>query len=49
MRPLEAHCHLGLGRLYRRRGDAASAGAEIAAARDLFRALDMTFWLSETQ
>ena len=24
MRPLQAHCHLGLGRLYRRRGDPAS-------------------------
>jgi class 3 adenylate cyclase/tetratricopeptide (TPR) repeat protein len=47
MRPLLAHCHLGLGRLYERRGDG-EAAAEIAAARDLFRAMDMTFWLHNT-
>jgi class 3 adenylate cyclase/tetratricopeptide (TPR) repeat protein len=49
MRPLQAHCHHGLGRLHRRRGDAASAGAAMAAARSLFQAMDMTFWLHETE
>ena len=47
MRPLQAHCHLGLGRLRRRRGDPESAAAETAAARDLYLALDMTFWLHQ--
>jgi len=48
MRPLQAHCHLGLGRLHRRRGDGEAAAA-IAAAHDLFRAMDMNFWLHHTQ
>jgi class 3 adenylate cyclase/tetratricopeptide (TPR) repeat protein len=49
MRPLQGHCHLGLGRLHRRTGDADSAASAVAAARDLYRAMDMTFWLHETQ
>jgi tetratricopeptide (TPR) repeat protein len=48
MRPLQAHCHLGLGRLYQRMGDRKSAAA-ISAARDLFRAMDMTFWLHDSE
>ena len=44
MRPLQAHCHVGLGRLYRRRGHSEAATAAVTAARDLFRAMDMTFW-----
>ena len=47
MRPLQAHCHRNLARLYRRRGDLESADACAAAAHDLFRAMDMTFWLAE--
>ena len=47
MRPLQAHCHRGLGRLYHRRDDPQAAAAEAAAARDLFRAMDMTFWLHD--
>jgi tetratricopeptide (TPR) repeat protein len=49
MRPLQAHCHLGLGRLYRRTGNAEVAAAEVAAARDLYRTMGMTFWLHETE
>ena len=49
MRPLQAHCHHGLGRLHRRRGDAASAEAAMAVARRLFQAMDMTFWLHQTE
>jgi tetratricopeptide (TPR) repeat protein len=45
MRPLQAHCHGGLARLYHRRGDPAAAAAAGATARDLYRAMDMTFWL----
>jgi class 3 adenylate cyclase/tetratricopeptide (TPR) repeat protein len=45
MRPLEAHCHLGLGRLYTRKGTHEAAAAESAAARSLFSAMDMAFWL----
>jgi DNA-binding winged helix-turn-helix (wHTH) protein/class 3 adenylate cyclase/tetratricopeptide (TPR) repeat protein len=49
MRPLQAHCHLGLARLYRHSdGDhqTTRAEAERAAAVALYRSLDMPFWLS---
>jgi class 3 adenylate cyclase/tetratricopeptide (TPR) repeat protein len=49
MRPLQAHCHRGLGRLYRRRGDPEAGSSEVAMARELFRAMDMTFWLDEAE
>jgi class 3 adenylate cyclase/tetratricopeptide (TPR) repeat protein len=45
MRPLQAHCQGGLARLHRRRGDQAAAAAAAATARELYRAMDMTFWL----
>jgi ATP/maltotriose-dependent transcriptional regulator MalT len=48
MRPLQAHCHRGLGRLYARRDDQEGAATAAAAARELYRAMDMTFWLDET-
>jgi hypothetical protein len=49
MRPLHGHCHLGLGRLHRQTGNAEAAAAEVAAARDLYRAMEMTFWLHEAE
>ena len=49
MRPLQAHCHRGLGRLYQRRGDPEAGATAAAAARELYRAMDMTFWLDETE
>jgi tetratricopeptide (TPR) repeat protein len=49
MRPLQAHCHHGLGRLHRRTGATDPAASAVAAARDLYRAMDMTFWLHETE
>jgi class 3 adenylate cyclase/tetratricopeptide (TPR) repeat protein len=45
MRPLQAHCHLGLGRLYGQTGRGELARAALATAIDLYRAMDMTFWL----
>jgi tetratricopeptide (TPR) repeat protein len=47
MRPLQAHCHLGLGTLYARTGQRHQAQAELSAAIDLYRAMDMTFWLPQ--
>jgi tetratricopeptide (TPR) repeat protein len=49
MRPLQAHCHLGLGTLYTRTGQRQQAQAELSAAIDLYRAMDMTFWLPQTE
>ena len=49
MRPLQAHCHLGLGTLYARTGQQQQAHAELSAAIDLYRAMDMTFWLPQAE
>ena len=49
MRPLQAHCHLGLGTLYARTGQRQQAQAALSAAIDLYRAMDMTFWLPRTE
>jgi hypothetical protein len=45
MRPLQAHCHRGLGTLYAKHGQLEQAGAELSTAIDLYRAMEMTFWL----
>ena len=49
MRPLAAHCHRGLGTLYARTGRAEQARAELSAAIDLYRTMDMTFWLLQAE
>jgi class 3 adenylate cyclase/tetratricopeptide (TPR) repeat protein len=49
MRPLHAHCHLGLGQLYVKLGRRAEACTELSAAVELYRAMDMTFWLPQTE
>jgi tetratricopeptide (TPR) repeat protein len=49
MRPLQAHCHLGLGTLYATIGRRAEARAELSAAIELYRAMDMTFWLPQAE
>jgi class 3 adenylate cyclase/tetratricopeptide (TPR) repeat protein len=47
MRPLVAHCHLGLGKLYSRTGDAAKATEHLTTAATMYREMDMTFWLEK--
>jgi tetratricopeptide (TPR) repeat protein len=49
MRPLVAHCHRGLGILYFKLGRGAQALPELSAAIALYRAMDMTFWLPQTE
>jgi hypothetical protein len=49
MRPLVAHCHLSLGRLYHQTGRGAQARAALSAAIALYRAMDMTFWLPQAE
>ena len=49
MRPLVAHCHLGLGKLSATSGRHAEARAELSAAVELYRAMEMTFWLPQTE
>ncbi|MGH7359727.1 MAG: hypothetical protein ACREJR_13015, partial [Candidatus Rokuibacteriota bacterium] len=48
MRPLAAHSHRGLGRLYRRMGDGRRADEHLARARALFREMDMRLWFAQT-
>jgi tetratricopeptide (TPR) repeat protein len=47
MRPLQAHCHLGLGSLYATTDQRQQARAELSKAIEMYRAMDMTFIRSE--
>jgi tetratricopeptide (TPR) repeat protein len=49
MHPLQAHCHRGLGTLYAATGQQEQARAALAAAIDLYHAMDMTFWLPQVE
>jgi tetratricopeptide (TPR) repeat protein len=49
MRPLQAHCHRGLGMLYAATGQPEQARAALATAVNLYRTMEMTFWLPETE
>jgi Flp pilus assembly protein TadD len=49
MRPLQAHCHLGLGILYAKLGQQEPARTALSTAITLYRAMDMTFWLPQTE
>jgi len=47
MRPLSAHCYFGLGRALRMANDHQAAERHLATAIDLFREMDMGFWLAQ--
>jgi tetratricopeptide (TPR) repeat protein len=47
MRPLVAHCHLGLGKLYRRTGDQPRAEEHLTSATTMYREMDMGFFLAQ--
>jgi tetratricopeptide (TPR) repeat protein len=49
MRPLVAHCHLGLGTLYRRTGQFEQARENLATAGALYREMSMTYWLEKAE
>jgi tetratricopeptide (TPR) repeat protein len=49
MRPLLAHCYLGLETLYVKIGQGEQASAVLSATRALYRAMDMTFWLLQAE
>ena len=44
MRPLPAHCHLGLGTLHGRVGTHEEARAHLTTARTMFDRMDMKYW-----
>jgi tetratricopeptide (TPR) repeat protein len=49
MRPLLAHCHLGLGKLYATIRHRAETRAKLSIAVELYRAMQMTWWLPEAE
>jgi predicted ATPase/class 3 adenylate cyclase len=49
MRPLQAHCHLGLGTLYAKLEQREQARAELSTAIELYRTMEMTFWLPQAE
>jgi tetratricopeptide (TPR) repeat protein len=49
MRPLVAHCHLGLSKLYRRTGKQEQARKHVATASMMYRDMGMTYWLNQTE
>ena len=49
MRPLAAHCHLGLGKLYRLTGDRTQAEEYLTPAVTMYREMGMGFWLEQTE
>jgi tetratricopeptide (TPR) repeat protein len=49
MRPLQAHCHLGLGTLYLKTDRPEQVRAELTTAIALYRAMDMAFWLPQAE
>jgi len=49
MRPLQAHCHRGLGMLYSMLGQQEAARRELSTAIEMYRAMDMTFWLPQAE
>jgi class 3 adenylate cyclase/tetratricopeptide (TPR) repeat protein len=47
MRPLTAHCHLGIGRLRRRAGDRLTAQDHLTRAVTMYREMEMRLWLDQ--
>src|SRR2546428_140476 len=49
MRPLQAHCHRGLGTLYAATGQPEQARTELSTAIALYRDMEMAFWLPQAE
>jgi hypothetical protein len=47
MRPLVAHCHLGLCNLYRRMGNRQEGRSHLGTATAMYREMEMRFWLEQ--
>jgi class 3 adenylate cyclase/tetratricopeptide (TPR) repeat protein len=47
MRPLVAHCHLGLGKLYRSTDKREQAHEHLTTATTMYREMGMTYWLEK--
>ncbi len=49
MRPLIAHCHLGLGKLHRRTDRREQAQEHLTTATTMYREMGMTYWLEKVE
>jgi tetratricopeptide (TPR) repeat protein len=49
MRPLQAHCHHGLGTLYAATGQREQACTALSTAIEMYKSMDMTFWLPQAE
>jgi len=49
LRPLKAHCHLGLGKLCRRTGKLEQAQEHVITATTMYREMGVTCWLEKAQ
>jgi tetratricopeptide (TPR) repeat protein len=49
MRPLIAHCHVGLGKLYRRIGSRQQAEEHLTTATTMMREMEMGLWLEKAE
>jgi hypothetical protein len=49
MRPLVAHCYLGLGKLFRRMGQGHEAQERVATASSMHREMDMRYWVERAE
>jgi hypothetical protein len=49
LRPLMAHCHVGLGELYRRTGKRGQAREHLTTATTMYREMEMTCWREQAE
>jgi tetratricopeptide (TPR) repeat protein len=49
MRLLAAHCHLGLGKMFRRSGQSERASELLTTAATMYRAMGVPFWLAQAE
>jgi hypothetical protein len=49
MRPLQAHCHRGLGTLYATIGQREQACIALSTAIEMYRGMEMALWLPQTE
>ena len=47
MRPLIAHCHAGLARVYRLTGETVQEQEHLVTATTMYREMGMTYWLDK--
>ena len=48
-RPLQAHCHHGLGTLYATTGQREQARTALSTAIEMYQSMEMTLWLPQTE